>query len=278
MLDFYRFTHFQNYPSLLHAVSQKSTAFPFAFSLALHTGEDPKEIVCNRTLLSETLGSENSLHYVVANQTHSDNIKIITKIENRGWGKSEDAIEDCDALITNLEDIVLTILTADCVPILLYDKEKKVVAAVHAGWKGTKADIVGKTVQKMKHVFGCEGKNIIAGIAPSIGACCYEVGEEVAKHFFHLPESVRKKDDKYMLDLPKINQHQLLKAGLTDKNIEMSAVCTACNVTHYFSYRKEKGCSGRFMSMIGLKLEQNTNRRNKMKIRVYYENTLGTIF
>jgi len=253
VLDFYRFENLREYPSLLHAVSQKSVAYPFAFSLALHTGEEPEKIISNRTLLSETLGSKNTLHYVVANQTHSDNIKIITELENRGWKESIDAVENCDALITNLPNLILTILTADCVPILLYDTKKKVVAAVHAGWKGTKAEIVKKTVKKMQSEFGCEAKDIVAGIAPSIGACCYEVGEDVAEHFFHLPKSFKKKDDKYMLDLPYINQQQLLNAGLKGENIEMSHICTACEVTQYFSYRKEKGCSGRFMSMIGLK-------------------------
>ncbi len=104
-----------------------------------------------------------------------------------------------------------------------------------------------------KPVYGCDPKDIIAGIAPSIGACCYEVGKDVAEHFFNIPESFTTVGDKYMLDLPYINKQQLLKAGLHEKEIQMSEVCTACEVTQFFSYRKEKGCSGRFMSMIGLK-------------------------
>jgi len=113
--------------------------------------------------------------------------------------------------------------------------------------------IVAKTVLKMKEVYGCNPENIIAGIAPSIGACCYEVGEDVAEHFFGISEGVTKKEDKYMLDLAYINKYQLLRCGLKEENIEMSDICTACEVDKYFSYRKEQGCSGRFMSMIGLK-------------------------
>lgn len=253
MLDFYSFTHFKKYPSLLHAVSTKSSDFPYDFSLALHTGEDVKKIIANRNILSNLLNSEEVLHYIVANQTHSDHIKVITQKETKGWDTLSDAIEDCDALITNVKGVVLNVLTADCVPILLYDKEKDVVAAVHAGWKGTKAQIVSKTVDKMTEVYGCDPKEIIAAIAPSIGRCCYEVGEDVAEHFFNMPEGFTSKGGKYMLDLPFINKQQLLDAGLQENNIEMSHTCTACDVERFFSYRKEQGCSGRFMSMIGIK-------------------------
>jgi len=253
MLDFYSFTHFKKYPSLLHAVSTKSSDHPYDFSLALHTGEDTENIVANRHTLTNILGTDQELHYIVANQTHSEHIKVITHKENRGWEMIEDAIEDCDALITNVPGIVLNILTADCVPILLYDKEKEVIAAIHAGWKGTKAQIVSKTVDTMTEIYGCDPKEIIAGIAPSIGRCCYEVGADVAEHFFDIPEGFTSKGEKYMLDLPFINKQQLLATGLQENNIEMSHTCTACDVERFFSYRKEQGCSGRFMSMIGIK-------------------------
>ena len=252
MIDFYRFKCFEKYNDLLHAVTNKSMHFPYSFSLALHTGERKEEIAKNRNIVSVSLKYDNNLHFIVANQTHSDHIKIISGKETKGWDSVETAIEDCDALITNEKDMVLTILTADCVPVLLYDDEKKVVAAVHAGWKGTKAKIVAKTVWKMKEVYGCDPKDIIAGVAPSIGSCCYEVGYEVAENFMDIPKGYRQVGDKYMLDLPYINKYQLLEAGLSEDNIEMSHICTACEVDRYFSYRKEQGCSGRFMSMIGM--------------------------
>ncbi len=252
MIDFYKFKCFEKYGDLLHAVTNKSIYYPHSFSLALHTGENEAKIIENRKVIAASLKSDKNLHFIVANQTHSDNIKVIGKIETKGWESLEDAIEDCDALITNEKGIVLTILTADCVPVLLYDSKKKIVAAVHAGWKGTKAKIVAKTVKKMKKVYGCEPENIIAAVAPSIGSCCYEVGEDVARHFFDTADGFRKTGEKYMLDLPFINKKQLLDVGLKEANIEMSDVCTACEVDRYFSHRKEQGCSGRFMSMIGL--------------------------
>jgi len=155
-------------------------------------------------------------------------------------------------LITNQKNIVLSILTADCVPILLYDPIQEVIAAVHAGWRGTKEHIVSKTVKKMIESFDSNAEDIIAGIAPSIGQCCYEVGADVAINFKHLPHAYTTKNDRFMLNLPKINQQQLCDIGVLSKNIEMSHICTSCEVERFFSYRKEKKCSGRFMSTLVL--------------------------
>jgi len=252
MIDFYRFKQFEDYSECIHAVTTKRSLEPYVFSLALHTGEDEACIIENRKKVSSLLGLGNDLAFIVANQTHSDHIKVIIEKETKGWKGLEDAVADCDALITNKKGVVLTILTADCVPVLLYDKEKEVVAAVHAGWKGTEAKIVAKTVQKMIKLYDSDPKDIIAGIAPAIGRCCYEVDKDVAKHFFNEPQSFDVLGEKYMLDLPFLNKMQLLDSGVLEEHIEMSGVCTACEVERFFSYRKEQGCSGRFMSMIGL--------------------------
>jgi len=259
MLSFYRFSHFKQYSSLIHAVTNKSKDKPYSFSLALHTGEAEKSIVGNRQMLAKKLQSNTPLLFIVANQTHSSNIKIINQASTHGWRNLSDAIEDCDALITDIPHVVLTILTADCVPVLLYDPKQEVIAAVHAGWKGSKENIVKKTVQTMTNIYNSNPSDIYAGIAPTIGRCCYEVGEDVAKHFSNIPKSYTQKQTKYMLDLPHINKQQLLDIGLKEKNIEMSHICTSCDVEHYFSYRKENGCSGRFMSLIALKGKINEN-------------------
>ena len=230
-------------------VTQKDNSLAYSFSLALHTNETPSKILQNRDELKKLYPH---MHFIVANQTHSSNVKIIEKSEELGWNSLDDAIEDCDALITNQRAIMLTILTADCVPILLFDPILNVVATVHAGWKGTQQEILFKTVQKMQEVFNSNPQDILAGIAPSIGTCCYEVDLNVAQHFQHITNAYIKKNEKYMLDLPHINRLQLLRAGVKKENVEMSNVCTACEVENYFSYRKEDGCSGRFMSIIGL--------------------------
>ncbi|MDD2451244.1 peptidoglycan editing factor PgeF [Sulfurovum sp.] len=252
MAGFYRSGLLDKYEGCFHTVTTKESALFCQGSLALHTGEPAEEIIANRREVARRLGIGQQAYFVVAEQTHSDHITIIEGGESRGWHTAEDAVANCDAMITAQKGMVLTILTADCVPVLLFDPEKEVVAAIHAGWRGTKANITGKTVQKMVDTFGSNPKDIVAFIAPSIGRCCYEVGEDVAQHFDDeaLCDQV---GEKYMLDLPLANQKQLLDAGLNAENIEMSGQCTACEAERYFSYRKEQGCSGRFMSMIGLR-------------------------
>ncbi|MDD3591611.1 MAG: peptidoglycan editing factor PgeF [Sulfurovum sp.] len=252
MAGFYRSGLLDKYEGCFHAVTTKESALFCHGSLALHTGEPAEEVLANRREVARRLGIGQQAHFVVAEQTHSDNITIIEDGVSRGWHAIEDAVADCDAMITDQKGVVLTILTADCVPVLLFDPKKAVIATIHAGWKGTKANITGKTVQKMADTFGSEAQDIVAFIAPSIGRCCYEVGEDVAKHFSD-KEVFDQVGEKYMLDLPLANQKQLLDAGLMRENIERCGQCTSCEVETYFSYRKEQGCSGRFMSMIGLR-------------------------
>jgi len=244
------FSNLSNHPSLIHWVSQKNPTQAYHFSLALHTDEKPEKILQNRATLQAKFPN---MKFIVAHQTHSDNIAIIQNVESKGWKGQESVIEDCDALISDKKGVMLTILTADCVPILLFDPKRHIIGAVPAGWRGTEQKIVSKTIQKMQQIFGSNPTDILAGVAPSIGRCCYEVGEDVAQHFFEESGAFSKKEGKFMLDLPNLNKIQLLKSGLIEKNIEMSHICTACEVDKYFSYRKEQGCSGRFMSMIGLK-------------------------
>ena len=254
MVDFYRFSLLEATGKLLHAVTRKEMDVWGSFSLALHTGEDPEVVVKNREYLKTLLSHEKELCFVTAQQTHSDHVHIVRQKKTRGWYTQEDAVAECDALVTNQKGLMLCILTADCVPILLCDPKKEVVAAVHAGWRGTEAKIVVKTVETMQKAFGCSPSDIVAGIGPAIGVCCYEVGEDVAKHFRYRPDILEKKEGgKYMLNLPLENRLQLMDAGVPQAQIELSGICTACESDTYFSYRKEKGCSGRFMSLIGLR-------------------------
>jgi YfiH family protein len=251
MKTFYTFNNLSQYKNCKHFITKKDINEKYAFSLALHTNEEKKDIITNRSKINALFPR---MQFIVANQTHSDNIKIISH-NNNSWltDIKAHAIENCDALITNEKNIMLTILTADCVPVLLFDKNKKVVAVIHAGWKGTEQQITAKTVNKMKELFQSNPEDIIAGIAPSIGKCCYEVEWNVAKHFQNIKNGYEEKANKQMVDLPYINKIQLLESGLKEENIECSNICTSCEVEEYFSYRKEGGCSGRFMSIIGLK-------------------------
>ncbi len=250
MKRIYTFNHLSKEKCCIHLVTQKEHEKSYSFSLALHTQENREDIIKNRVYLSKEFPN---FSFIVSNQTHSANIKVVTKKETKGWMELDSAIENCDALITNQKEVMLTILTADCVPIFLFDKKQNVISAIHAGWRGTQQKILYKTVKKMIEVFNSNPKDILAGIAPSIGKCCYEVDWSVAKHFKYIKDAYENRGEKQMLDLPHINKQQLLEAGIEEKNIELSNICTSCEVEKYFSYRRERGCSGRFMSMIGLK-------------------------
>jgi len=122
---------------------------------------------------------------------------------------------------------------------------------VHAGWRGTRMAILSKTIALMGDRYGCSPADIVAGIAPAIGGCCYEVDVGVAEHFMHYGDSVSYRGDgKYHLDLKSINHAQLIEAGLLETHIETTPICTACQSDRFFSYRQEQGCSGRFVSAI----------------------------
>ncbi|KIM05804.1 MAG: hypothetical protein KN64_01595 [Sulfurovum sp. AS07-7] len=246
MNDF-KFKNLSSYTNIIHKITEKNNTHNCLNSLALHTNEPKEQILINRERLTTEFVN---MKFVVANQTHSNHIKVIKESIELGWSDKESAIDDCDALITNQKNLMLTILTADCVPILLFCPKKNVISAIHAGWKGTLGKIVINAVETMKEEFGVNSKDIVASIAPSIGECCYEVSKEVAQKFDEYQNAYTLTNGSYMLNLPLINELQLKSVGV--KNIEQSNICTACENEKYFSYRKEGGCSGRFMSMIGL--------------------------
>lgn len=190
-----------------------------------------------------------------------------------------------DASATNRPGLLLAVQTADCVPILLVDPEKRAVAAVHAGWRGTLKRIVAKAIGKMRMQFGTKPADLLAAIGPSIGGCCYEVGTEVASEFrSQFPnasdwfDELRTGDEpnplqwlnmappghqpppkNVLLDLRKANRAQLVDAGLHAQNAAVSDWCTACHRDLLFSYRKEAGTTGRLMSVIGIRSSWSRN-------------------
>lgn len=161
-----------------------------------------------------------------------------------------------DAIFTTNPDVTLFMRFADCVPIMIYDKNKKVVAIVHAGWQGTVKKIVKKAVLFLKNNFRIATDSLVAGIGPSIGPCHYEIGSEVesaVKSAF--PEDWKEllecRNSKVFFNLWKANQIQLEKMGV--KSIEIAQVCTACHTDTWFSHRQERGKTGRFGAAIHLR-------------------------
>lgn len=157
---------------------------------------------------------------------------------------------DGDALITAAEQVWLEIRTADCVPILLADPVRRVVAAIHAGWRGTAVGIAGLTVAKMTQEYGCRAEDVIGAIGPSIGGCCFAVGEDVAAHFRgHI---VRLLPQPYV-DLVSANRQQLVLSGMAPGQIETTGLCTACKPEQFHSFRRDHG-EGRMISAIQIRM------------------------
>lgn len=161
-------------------------------------------------------------------------------------GRRGEQIGEGDALVSAERGVAIGIRTADCVPILFADPETRVVACAHAGWRGTAANIAAATVVRMK-ALGADPKNIVAAIGPSIGPCCYEVSAETAAHFDRW-RTTTTGQEKPHLDLPAINERQLLEAGV--HQIWKSGECTYCRADRYFSFRREKERAGRMLSFV----------------------------
>lgn len=212
-------------------------------NMGLHVGDDPLRVAANRQrfLAAHGFGPDD---LITADQIHGDTVTIVTTA-NRGQGSRDhaSAIPACDALITADPDLVLGIVTADCVPILLWDEHRGVIGAVHAGWKGTARHITAKTVETMNRLFGCDPGSLHARIGPAIGPCCYAVGSDTA-HACGCAGAAR-------LDLPDLNRQQLLAHGLAGDRIATLAVCTSCRNNRYFSHRADDGRTGRIMALIG---------------------------
>lgn len=157
-----------------------------------------------------------------------------------------------DALVTALRGVRLSIRTADCVPLLFADPVQRVVAAVHAGWRGTVQQISSRAVERMLSEYGSAASDIRAAIGPAIGACCYEVNEDVAMQFReHLPPFWS--EGKAKLDLVAINRAQLVAAGVSETNIDSPTMCTRCDPDGLFhSFRRDAERSGRMHAVIGL--------------------------
>jgi YfiH family protein len=180
-------------------------------------------------------------------QVHSGIVRVMEDTSAAG-----EAVEG-DAAITSLAGVLLSVQTADCVPILLADSEARAVAAVHAGWRGASARIVETAIAELGRRYGVEPPQIVAAIGPHIGACCYEVGEEVVAAMADASAIERRPEwPKPHLNLAEANRRQLLKAGMPETQIEVSSLCTRCREDLFFSYRREGARTGHMLSIIGI--------------------------
>jgi YfiH family protein len=245
-LNLIQYKIFQPFKNLVAFTTTKQT---FSSQNTRFTGDSNEIFESNRRELSQKL----EIGYgqlIFPRQTHSSCVAEIKTIP-------ESEISETDALVTNQKGICLCVQTADCVPILLFDPEKNVVAAVHAGWRGTVKKIVELAVRKMISVYDSNPGNILAAVGPSISPGVYEVGIEVAgsvKKTIPNSDLTLQKNNagKYFFNLWEANRQLLLKAGISESNIEILGECSFMNDERYYSARREGIDTGRMVSGIML--------------------------
>ncbi len=259
----YTFENLSQFDHLVHFVSTRRGGISegnfSALNIGFHVGDDNFRVLQNRRILADALGMD-LLKCTFANQCHSANVAIVNDT-GRGKGalEKDSSLANTDGMITNVKNICLGVQVADCVPILLYDPQQQVIASLHAGWKGTLRKIVPEAIAKMVQHYGCMAENIYAGLGPSNGPCCYEVGEDVFREANTALGSVKgiikpaATEGKYMFDQWEANVRQLKDAGLREEHIELAGICSQCEHETFFSSRAQDGITGRFMAGIMLK-------------------------
>lgn len=270
---FYTFDSFASHLGVTNVTTTRHAGVsppPFdSLNLGLSTEDDPDNVAANRARLA-ALTSLGAGAPIYAGQVHADGVARV------GAGDFGKRVDSTDALITGEADVPLMIVVADCVPVSLYDPIKKAVGLAHAGWRGTAAGVVTKTVERMMDEFGTDPTDLVAGIGPSIGPCCYEVGPDVVDAFYsrqpliadHVladPDTASAgsfagglNEDRKMLDLWRAAALQLVTAGVFEANIDQSNRCTACNPGDFYSYRAGGGQTGRFAAL--MMLHEKTKR------------------
>lgn len=213
-------------------------------NIALHRGDSPDNVAENYARLGKIIGFGPE-KLVLAHQVHGDAVRAVT--EKDCLGLDHHLYPECDGLITNTPGLALVVFTADCTPILLSDPVTGAVGAVHAGWRGTAADIAGKAVARMAAEFGCLPQNIRAAIGPNIGPCCFETDGDVpaalCKTFGPaVEEYIHPRGEKFYVNLKTINALALRRAGV--ERIDISEECTFCHPEKYWSHRYTGGKRG----------------------------------
>jgi YfiH family protein len=263
----------KRYDWLLHGFSTREGGISQVYGAStLNLGwtkeDNPASVAQNRKRFVRAVCDGNADSVLVGiRQVHSGIVQAVRQehgaVEGRLQTADGKAVLEGDGLITDVPGILLGVGTADCVPVLVVDVAKRVVAAFHAGWRGTVARIVELGVARMQAQYRSQPADIVAAVGPSIGLCCYTVGEEVraefGKQFGYSNELFSRASDagEIRLNLWEANRRQLLDSGITEARITMMGECTACARTQsgamrYFSHRAEHGIAGRMLNVVGV--------------------------
>lgn len=218
------------------------------FNINCYCGDSDEAIRRNREALCGLLGITDD-RLLMPHQVHKAGIAVVDE-------QRDIDLEGYDALMTNVEEVCIGVSTADCIPVLLYDRRQRAVCAVHAGWRGTVMRIVEQSIARMTEVYGTNPADLIAQIGPGIHLESFEVGDEVYQAFedagFPM-EKISKKYEKWHIDLPECNRLQLISAGVPESQVSVSPVCTYMQADTYFSARRLGIESGRIFTGIILR-------------------------
>lgn len=221
-----------------------------------YTGDDTEAVQRNQQLLCTALHIEKE-QLIIPYQTHSVNALVIDKdFLQQNAEKRNEQLQNIDALITQEKGVCLCVSTADCTPILLYDRKQQVIAAIHAGWRGSVNYIVRNTLEQMQRLYNTQGEDIFAAIGPCIGFDAFEVGDEVYDAFkqndfpMEYISGWKPETHKWHIDLQMANSVQLIDFGVPTEQIDICDICTFTHYEKFFSARRLGIKSGRILSGI----------------------------
>lgn len=228
------------------------------FNVTHYCGDDPEKVASNRALLCAELGIDDE-KLILPRQVHGTNVRLVNAdYFSLSPAAREMVLNEADAVITNERSVCIGVSTADCVPILLYDPEKGVAAAIHAGWRGTVAKIVHRTVEELRRQFDCDPTKMTAVLGPCISVDAFEVGDEVVEAFrqagFDLDAIVRRyPTGRCHIDLLAANYQLLEDCGFGIDKVQVAGICTYGTSDSFFSARKLGIESGRIYTGIMMK-------------------------
>jgi polyphenol oxidase len=241
-LALFTFDNLSRIPGVVHGITSRAGGVSegrcASLNVSYSVGDVTDNVDENLRRVAATLGTSRD-DLFAAYQVHG---RAITVVEPHTEPRPR-----CDVLVTKSPDKTLMLRFADCTPVLLADPKRQAVAAVHAGWRGSAVRAAGAAVEALREVFGSRSSDIVAGIGPAIGPCCYTVGQDVCEAFSDRPQLFS--DGK--LDLWEANRQALIEAGVAAENIEVAGVCTRCESDRFFSHRANAGQpAGRFAALI----------------------------
>ena len=261
-IEYIQFRRLLEYPNLVHAFTLKKYGIDFGSNANFEKRKT--KYINNYKTLAEILGI-NYKKIFRPLQTHTDVIKNVEEKDLTENFEFKEEFKDVDGVITKQKGLYLSLLYADCTPIIFYDPVKNIVANTHSGWKGTLQKIAQKTVKKMKEEYGCNSKDIICCIGPCIRKCHFQVENDVKDLFYKEFEYTKRINEiiqkdmiidgkqKYKIDTTLINKIILEEEGILKENIIDSEICTVCNGDLIHSFRVDKEKSGRNTMIIGMK-------------------------